>query len=309
MQELKSRHRQWQIDYLPSPIDQTRLRFATSTRDHAAVEHWLVFANGRSEWIEKYPDLIDELALPANCGFLTWEHRGQGFSEGARSTVDHYDTYARDAGHIVKTVTGGKPYTLLAHSMGGLISLYATLTGEISPQAMVLASPLFRLPSAPIPRHLSQPLARLIRAVGAGHFGTGTGKHDRKSFRRNRLTHSYEAYQHIQASPCPISSATFTWIDATFQATGKIFQPSLLKGLATPILILGGGDERVVDPKGFTDWVQAASQHAKAHINYRLIHNARHELFSEIRAYRSQAIHEVQNWLQPYWPQANKNLG
>jgi lysophospholipase len=141
-----------------STDDRLDLRYAVHWRGTGEPERFVVLLNGRTEWIEKYDYVAKDLALPSGTAFLTWDHRGQGASGGARSYVESYDDYAEDARRIVAEAVGDKPYALIGHSMGGLIALHATLTGRLSPRALVLLSPLLGLPNEPVPRPLARPL-------------------------------------------------------------------------------------------------------------------------------------------------------
>jgi len=284
---------------MESKIDGAKIRYAVS-KQVPEPRCWLVFVNGRTEWIEKYPHLPSVLDLPQQCGFLTWDHRGQGASGGARSFVADYLDYSRDANQLVNFVVAGRPYVILAHSMGSLISLHGTLGGELTPARMVLCSPLFRLPNQPLPRYVAGPVARLFCKLNFAQLATGAGKHDRKPFRRNKLTHSIEAYDRIRSTPYPCGSATFGWVDATFRAASQVFEHGFLKSLQSPTLVLGGSRERVVDKRSFTNWVQVASEASQAQIGFRLIHGARHELLSEINTYRDQALNAAKDWFKPF---------
>lgn len=270
------------------------LRFATRTRQ--SPKRWVVFLNGRTEWIEKYAYLPDVLDLPADTGFLTWDHRGQGASGGARSYVRDYKDFADDAAEILKSVVQDAPYVLIGHSMGGLIALHATLTGAAAPQKLVLCSPLLGLPEKPVPSVLAKPIARLLTTCRLGPVSSGAGSFVNIPFEANVLTHDVFLYRRMQNSPYKIPGATFAWVDATFKALGTCFSERNLSRLNVPTLILGGTDERVVDAKAFQVWVSAASKHASRDVQLRLIPGARHELLSEIPVHFAATLAEIRAW-------------
>ncbi len=266
------------------------LRYGTWPNSNKFAKY-VLFANGRTEWIEKYQHLPADLNLPKSAGFVTWDHRGQGASGGARAMVDTYDSYAQDAAAIADASTHGSPYVVMAHSMGGLISLYATLLGYIKPKALVLSSPLFRLPQHNIPAPIAQPLSKALSSMNLASVSSGAGSHTKKTpFEINELTHHYERYMMMSDSPYPIPGATFGWIDQTFEAIDAIFSKQLLSKLDIPVLVMHGSNETVVDPSGFKDWVQEAQKHSNAEITYRVVSGARHELYSEIDTYYNAAI-------------------
>lgn len=257
----------------------------------------IVYLNGRTEWIEKNPEIPDWLELPDDCGFLTWDHRGQGASGGERSYIDNYDTYVADARKIISETLGTDiPYTMLAHSMGGLITLLGCLNQQFYPQAIALCSPLLGLPNYPFPLKVSAPLTRLVTSLGFGPQATGLGSFDKQRFETNRLTHDIDQYTMIRNSPYRLPSASFGWVYASYLATQRVFDPELLHDFTIPTLILYGSEERVVDPIAASRWVSLAREVSKAPVQLKLIHGARHELFSEIAEYRSQAISAIRKW-------------
>lgn len=119
----------------------------TSDGVRVRVAHWARLENtdsqgtvllfpGRTEYIEKYGLTAAELAAK---GFdtLVIDWRGQGLSdrpdeERALGHVDHFDEYQLDLAEM--TALAGeldlpRPFTLLAHSMGGCIGLRALHNG------------------------------------------------------------------------------------------------------------------------------------------------------------------------------------
>lgn len=279
--------------------DTLDLRYTVIYEGNGEPERYVVFMNGRTEWLEKYCYVPESLDLPKGTAVLTWDHRGQGASGGARSFVDDYETFSQDAAKIVSEVIGDKPYVIHAHSMGGLISLYATLKGYLKPHAMVLSSPLLGMPEEPIPPKVANPLAHVLTKLFLGAMSTGGGKFTTIPFERNRLTHSVDLYRRMQSGPYKSPGATFGWVAATFRAIETCFDPKYLAELTVPTLVLAGSEETVVDPKSFQRWVTVASAHAKADVQLRIFPGAKHELLSEIPSLYRQAIAATRAWLVP----------
>lgn len=278
--------------------DTLDLRYGLVT--NGAPRQFVVFLNGRTEWVEKYDYLATDLELPEGTGFLTMDHRGQGASGGARAYVDDYDTYAEDVRTVLETAVGGLPYVVLSHSMGALITLHAALKGYIAPKAMVLGSPLLGLPDQPVPRVLAQPLARLLSKCMLGSVSTGAGTFTAIPFENNHLTQNADRYRRMQNGPYKVPGATFGWVAATFKAIGHCFTPAALTNLTAPTLVLGASKESVVDPESLRVWVRAATAHAPADVQLRIINGAKHELFSELPEPYAQAIAAVNTWFRPH---------
>jgi alpha-beta hydrolase superfamily lysophospholipase len=289
--------RQLQIRVIRDAADTLDLRYATYVPGGGTPKRWLVFLNGRTEWIEKYVYVFDDLKLPAGTGVVTMDHRGQGASGGARSYVSHYDWFASDVARVVAEATGGKPYVLAAHSMGALIGLYATLKGAISPRSLVLASPLLGLPKDPLPHAIGKPLAQILTTLRFGAVSSGIGKHAGTAFEDNKLTHHPELYARMRASPYNASGATFGWVTASFHATSFCFESAALAKLAAPTLVLAGSDDRVVDLDAIPAWVQRAAEHAPVNVQLLMIPGGRHELYSETDEYYRPALAATRAWV------------
>ena len=291
---------QWRVSTIRDRKDQIDIRYGHKPVETLATDRFVVFANGRTEFVEKYDYLVDDLKLPQNCGFLTWDHRGQGASGGARSWVASYDDYGIDAEKVISQVCGAKKYVTVAHSMGGLIALHATMRGYIKPKALILCSPLFGLPNLPVPRILAKPTSKALNHLRLGTMSSGAGNHIRRPFALNNLTHSFERYSRMQETPYKCGSATFGWVDQTFEALSVIFDPSNLEKLNVPVLVIGGTAESVVDPDAFQRWIQLASKWAPVNTELVLIPEARHELLSEIPKYYDRTVSTIRRWLDEH---------
>ena len=292
----------FRISRIPSADHSVDLRYGVYQTGSAQPERYVVFLNGRNEWLEKYAYVAADLDLGPSTRFLTFDHRGQGASGGARAHVDHYATYVSDTLNIIDEIVGNKPYVLMAHSMGALISLFGTLTGKLAPQAIVLGSPLLGLPRMPIPRPLAKPLSKFLTLCGLGAVSSNPAGFEVEPFAENVLTHNAELYRRIVATPYHIPGPTFGWVSASFAAVEACFTPRLLQGFKVPTLVLAGSAERVVDPEGAHRWVALAAAHAKAEIRLEVYEGARHELLSEIPSYYNAAIQAVRIWFSKHAP-------
>jgi len=297
--EIKATERQFDIGKLRMPDGKVELRYGRVLKDKDP-SHFVVFLNGRAEWIEKYAYVQADLALPKHVGFLTCDHRGQGGSGGTRAYIDSYDTYVSDLLHLIKKMTDGKPYVLVAHSMGALISLYGTITGQLAPRSLVLSSPFLGLPNRPVPIPLARPLSRTLAHLGLGSISSGAGDFGRATFADNKLTHRADLYQRIVAAPYKIPGATFGWVAASFRAIDTCFHADNLKKLSTPTLVLAPTLEQVVDPDCARRWALAAHENAPGAVKLDVFHNARHELFSELPQIYAGAITATRDWIMPH---------
>jgi lysophospholipase len=289
--------KQWQFNTLACGNGE-QLRYATYSTQTSNAKEWLVFLGGRNEFLEKYASLPADLALPPHWGFLSWDHRGHGASSGAPCHIDSYETYAKDTKRIIEHCIGeNTPYTILAHSMGALISLYAAMKYYIKPQKLILCSPLLGIPNHPLPRMISRPLSYVLAKIGMASRYIDQKKYPKEEFAENHLTHDPEKYRFLKKTPYAGRSATFGWINASYEAIRYVQSTKGISQLRAPVYILSAEDEQVVDPIGPSDFVASARKVGSFEIVHEIITKAKHELlFEEAEIYR-QALIKISDWL------------
>lgn len=286
----------WKIGWINSPKGDGKIRYALYSRQ-TNPDSYIVFLNGRTEWIEKYNYLPEDLAIPDNCGFISVDHRGQGFSVGAKGHVDSYDDYALDLKALTLAVCKGAPYITLTHSMGGLINLYAMVNGCLKPKFTIMCSPFLGMPSKPFPPQVSKAIGSLLTKFGLGQVATGLGRFDTVDFEKNLLTHSRQRYERLIKSPCPVLSPTFSWVAASFDALAAIFEPENLKKLKLPIKIIQGTEESIVPQGAAEEWQLAMAQLGENDVELVFIEGGKHELLSEEPAIYRKTLDEINDFI------------
>ncbi|MBP9708095.1 MAG: alpha/beta hydrolase [Oligoflexales bacterium] len=294
-------NKKWSIDYATSN-DGTKIRFGLfSDQSIHNKKLSIVFCNGRSEWIEKYKQLPLDLNIANSALFLTLDHRGQGGSAGFPFHIDSYETYVQDLKNVIELAfsdtTQSINYGVLAHSMGGLIALFATLQGYIKPQFLILCSPLLELPDDPFGHRINCLLAQFLTTIGLGKTRTGAAK--ALHFEDNLLTQSKARFEELIASPHQSKRPTFAWVYATYKAIEIIQSPKYLAQLNMPILVLGGTEEKLLNYSSFKNWAEKANKHAKAKIVYKDIASGRHELLFEKENIYQATLAEIEKFMTP----------
>ncbi|MCY4444079.1 MAG: alpha/beta hydrolase [Proteobacteria bacterium] len=244
-------------------------------------QHILLFILGRGEWIEKYISVYEEFYKKLQSTIIIVDHVGQGASGGIPGHINSYDDYISHLSQLIAANYKKHTYSIVAHSMGGLIALYGTLKQQFCPQKMILSAPLIGLPQKPVPRLLARPTSHFLSQLGMERLPTMVKSEIRYSFVKNRLTSDKEKYRFIQATPYPISSPTFGWVQATFQACEFIHYDTNISHLCAPILIFYGGREKVVSPSSIQRWVKTARKLSSSTIELVHFRDARHEVFME----------------------------
>src|SRR6185437_16245542 len=153
--------------------------FAPQRRPRGSI----VLSGGRTEPIEKYYEFIGELL---DRGFVVLAHdwRGQGLSQRdlpdpLKGHVRGYKTYLDDFRALLGAYSERlpKPWTAVAHSMGGCLTLLAMAHGETRFAGAILSAPMLGL-RTPFPLVFSQLLTGLNIMAGRGKLYTlgGAGK-------------------------------------------------------------------------------------------------------------------------------------
>ncbi len=277
----------WAVRNLKSPVDGISIRYAL--REVANPKHRILFLNGRSEWIEKYQDLPGDTRFGENSLWVMMDHRGQGGSEGLRSHVTSYETFAKDVAAVVEAGFQGQPYSIVAHSMGGLITLVGTLKGILKPQSLVLCSPLMGM-LTPMPLPLARSLALILNYSPFSMRATGAGSDRRKTFKGNPLTQSKKRFRVMTEAPYKASSPTFAWVHATFGAFRILSNARYLQNMKIPLAVIVGEKEAVVDRMVYESWLAKWETLTGRKAVFKLVPGAQHELLNEADKYRNQAL-------------------
>ncbi len=277
--------------------DRRRIRYAVA-KVRGASRGTVILLQGRNEAIEKYFETIGDLN---DRGFsvVTFDWRGQGGSERQlrRSTlghVKHIGHYLIDFECVLQDVVLPDcrgPYTVLAHSMGGLIALHASSRHANTIDRLVLFAPLIgfasSLPSlgtlsriATAARWLGLSTRPVRRAI-PGRLPNPADNpltSDRRRFDRNRLIAE-------RAPELFVGSPTVAWLAAMTRAMRRLDDSAEIAALSVPTLIVTAGADQVV------------SSRAAERLAYRMrcgsaltIPLARHELMQEADRFREQAL-------------------
>ena len=241
--------------------DGLKIRFDTYTCGTKTCRGVVVLLGGRSEFIEKYRETVDQL-LARELDVVTFDWRGQGLSDRLlpnryKGHVASYKDYLKDLtcfmdSHVLQKAH--KPVIMLAHSMGGHIALRYLHDHPGSVEKAVLTSPLIDIAGPVILTKIMKTMVKIAARSGfKKHYAARANDFDpaRRCFAGNRLTRDPHRFQHtiqmiIDNPDVAIGSVTFGWLDATFDSIQQIMSDGYPEGIATPVkMISAGGDEIV----------------------------------------------------------------
>ena len=244
---------------------------------------------GRTESIEKYFEVQRDLQAKG-FAIVCFDWPGQGLSDRPlknpiRGHVTSFNTYvdAMVRGLAVIADRAPKTYVVVAHSMGGAISLEALRTGKVAARLAAFSAPMWGIP---VPPPL-QVYARSANAIGFGTFPAQPEPKEEK-FEGNPFTHDFEHWglyrRLVTAEPrLALGQPTIGWVVAALDVCAGFFRPGALDRLASmPMLVATATEDVIVDP--VAGGKLAAKVPAARHLP---VQGASHEIFMETNERRA----------------------
>jgi lysophospholipase len=227
-----------------------------------AVRGTVAILQGRSEFIEKYYEVIGQL-LARGFAVATMDWRGQGGSarllkNARKGHIDDFSLFERDLAALVDDVLGPscpQPWFALCHSMGGAIMLSIAHAGRSPFERAVLTAPMIGPASLPYPR-AAHTLVEVLDTLGFGGAFSPGGRGDSimaMPFKNNILTSDPARYARsgnvLTAAPeLGIGWWTIGWAHAAFRLWKQFEDPDYARQiLGPPMLVFGSANDRVVD--------------------------------------------------------------
>jgi lysophospholipase len=243
--------------------DGTRLRVSGWNAAPGVVQRgFCAIFDGQTEFIEKYAEVIGELAARGFAGaILDW--RGQGGS--GRLVADPLKAHVRDFGEydadlavfmaeVVRPAASAPPIAL-AHSMGAHILLRALNRKPESFAAAVMTAPMLRTGTRGYPRWLVRTICFAhARGALANKWVWGMEQRDplRIPFGDNLVTSDRERFARNRALVAEqpeirLAGPTWSWLQAAYRSTTYLEEAGFAEAITTPCLIFGAGRDRIVE--------------------------------------------------------------
>jgi len=251
----------------------------------------IILLSGRTEFMEKYTETIGILNQK---GFdvYSFDWRGQGLSTRMlanmhKGFVENYDNYINDLDMIFSKIVQPEavsPVIILAHSMGGNISLRFIHDHPEIVDGVILLAPMIDILTSPFPKWLARLIVWASDKAGFDHsyaIGSGDYDPDDEKFEGNNLTSDPERFMDkkkaIAENPdLALGGVTYGWLAATFESIDILTEPVFAEKILTPILIVSAGADKIVS-------IEAQKAICSLMKNCRLfeISGARHEILQE----------------------------
>ncbi|TDI65925.1 MAG: alpha/beta hydrolase [Alphaproteobacteria bacterium] len=280
----------------------TRLRYAlwhgSVANGTATLRGSVVIVPGRTEFIEKYFEVISEL-IERGFAVAILDVRGQGLSSRAlpdrrKGHVDDFEDYAGDLDAWMTQVVAPElppPFTLLAHSMGGNIALrHLQRQGGVFDRA-VLTSPMTGLRFDPLLPSIVEMMVRTGILFLGKHADLPAGARSDplvERFEHNVVTRDRRRFHRtlslLQSEPkLALGPPTLGWLDAAMKSVRYVMMPRNAQSISVPVLLVSAAHDRIVDIRS----------HAKLaallpHCEWLTIDRSEHEILIETDDKRAQ---------------------
>ncbi len=269
------------------------LRLRVARFDAAAPKGTVFLNNGRTEFIEKYYEVIGEL-LERDFTVVTHDWRGQGLSQrlipdarlkghanGAAPFLDDFDLLLARSGALPK------PWIAVGHSMGGALTLLAALERAAPFDAVVLSSPMVGVKMSAWLAPFSQFIAQGADLVGLSTNYVGHPSDPlADKFDGNPVTHDEARWTRtlhlLQTHPeLALNGVTWGWVDFALKASAAIQHHPRAGDLGPRLHIAAAGADSLAD----TEVSKTFARHAGG--TCIVVQEAFHEILMEVDAQRA----------------------
>ncbi|WP_440122779.1 lysophospholipase [Tenacibaculum sp. Ill] len=241
----------------------------------------VVIIHGMGEHSGRYEHVAKKLT-DNNFGVIAFDHFGHGKTTGKRGHNPGYNYVLESVTKLIdkaKEVFGDKPTFLYGHSMGGNTVINYTLRKEHLLKGIIATSPFLRLAFEPPAWKLS--LGKIMQKIAPSiTLGNELDANDISRDPVEVEKYSNDPLVHDKVSP----NFSLSFIDAGEWA---IKNASSLK---TPMLLLHGTGDKIIDYKGTEAFANNASK-----TSIKLYEGGFHELQNDLC--KEEMLQDVVNWL------------
>ncbi|MDD1781989.1 alpha/beta fold hydrolase [Enterovibrio sp. ZSDZ35] len=281
--------------------DGLRLNWCAFTKpEHTKA---IVVVNGRIEATAKYQEVFFDL-FRQGYDVYSYDHRGQGQSHRLVMGCDighvvDFEHYVDDLETFINDVVSQKTHQqrmILAHSMGGAISVLYAARKPNAIDALALSAPMLGIHLSPLLQKVAKPLCHLLsKCQHPAGFAPGQVPYWAKPFKHNLLTQSEARYQWFRElyesnETLKVGGPSAQWIWQSLTACERMMQAATQ--IEVPVLLMQAARDQIVCNNAMFQFYRDR-QAAGLPIQFDIMADARHELLFEKDSIRNQALDKV----------------
>jgi acylglycerol lipase len=243
----------------------------------------LFIVHGLGEHCGRYMNVVNHF-VPLGYAVYGLDHIGHGKSEGTREFVQSFEDFTNTLTIYFNMVTEwqtGKPVFLVGHSMGGLIASHYLLDYQANFKGAVISAPAVKVSDS-----ISQTTIIMGKILSALAPKMGLLGLDANGISRDKeVVEAYVNDPLVFHGKTPARLAA-ELLKAMLRVTAEAHN------LTLPLLIVQGGEDKLVDPDGAQMLYDKASSEDKTIKVYEGLY---HEVFNEPE--RAIVLKDVETWL------------
>jgi acylglycerol lipase len=246
----------------------------------------LLVVHGLAEHSGRYMNVVNFL-VPSGYAVYGIDHIGHGKSDGKKAHVERFQDYTKTLKayfDMIRQWQPEKPIFLIGHSLGGLISTSYLLEHQDELSGTVLSGPGIKVPD-----NISQPTIFLGKMLSIIMPRVGLIQLDAESVSRDPAV--VDAYIN---DPLVYTGKVTARLGAELLKTMQYVTDQAPK-IRLPIMIVQGGDDKMVDPSGarlLYDLVSSKDKTIKIYDGFY------HEVFNEPE--HDQVLNDVKTWIEAH---------
>jgi lysophospholipase len=272
----------------------------------------ILFLGGRGDIFEKYLEAFDHWHR-AGWSVASFDWRGQGGSGrlSQNPSCGHASSFAPFIDDLAAYVEQWRkanpaPHVIVAHSMGGHLTLRALAEDRVAPDAAVLVAPMLGLKSQPFGAKVAAKVAALMCRIGKPErlaWKVNERPGVPMKGRRALLTHDEARYEDelwwkAHNPEIAVGPPSWAWVAEAYRSTLALEEPCRLERMTTPVLLLAAENDRLVDSAAI---LRAAKRLPNAKLRTWGPESA-HEILREADPVRDAALAEIDRFLDTHAP-------
>lgn len=296
-QQRRTKPKGGHIAFFASQLDGAKIRYGLWPAWVDNPRGTIMVLPGRTEFIEKYYEVIHEL-LERGFHVAAMDWRGQGLSHRALANrekhhLENFDDALPDLAQCmddyVKPAFSG-PYYVLAHSMGGHLTLRFLRDYPKYFEKAVVTAPMVAIEFGKLPSLITHKLPEWMDRWGFGEkYAPGMGDYkDGRWGWRAKLTHDIERFKDEdffihENHDLALGGITYGWMVAAAASIARLSSKNYPEHITTPVLFAQAGGDEIVNNARMDDFIRRMPNGQKI-----VIAGAMHEILKEEDQYRDQ---------------------